>query len=91
MALQMVQPTVYGFDAPQAYARIVMMVKDYVVEGTGIDVNVYYDADARQSGSAHIAAMRFVAQTGSLSLEATRAEAYGWLKTLPEFSGSVDV
>lgn len=102
MALQLsLADTNVGLPAPAAYGRVVAIQVDVLQSKVQVAINVYASKSAREAGKNPVAGGQFLADlvaSGSSSPginpdapEGIRTNAYTYLKTLPDFSGSVDV
>lgn len=98
MALQInMTETNVGLEAPQAYARIMSLNFNATDGKVSVHVDIYASEAARQAGKIPIGGAVYSGTVGidfpSLdeSIPGIRAAVYTWLKTLPAFSGAVDV
>jgi hypothetical protein len=101
MALQLnltADKTAVGLAAPEAYARIVQLSFDTRTGQVTLHVDIHADAAARNAAKAPVAGGVYRGITGidmpnideALAL-GVRSSLYTWLKTLPDFTGAVDV
>lgn len=98
MALQLNMPdTNIGLAVPEAYARIISLSFNARTGAVQVYVDIYASGTARQSGKAPVGGGIYEGKVGvdfpSLddTIPGIRAVVYAWLKTLPAFSGAIDV
>jgi len=100
MALQLnltADKTAVGMAAPEAYARIVYLTFDTKTGRVQLSVDVHANQQAREDGKAPISGGVYTGVVGvdmpniDDTIPGIRAALYDWLKTLPDFAGSIDV
>jgi len=93
MALKLAKPTPYGND--MEYHKIALL-RIFDTLGGSVDIDVYYNQQARLDGKKPYERISFVLPADTFSgaeLTANNPKqiAYNYLKTLPEFVGAIDV
>lgn len=92
MALQLAYTTEFGINLPTAYHQVVGIVYDSPNNYMQITVGIYVDVDAKNNDCPPMVLKNFT--SGSFNKDAPYSAftlIYGFLKTLPEYAGAIDV
>ncbi|MCK9370526.1 hypothetical protein M0R04_11500 [Candidatus Dojkabacteria bacterium] len=90
MALQKAVTTESGIQCSEAYININNL--HYLKNGrTHVTINAFYNKDAKDSNCAILSSNNYVFSYDYTSNLSIIVQAYTFLKTLPEFSGAIDV